>query len=44
MEEVSAVVCQGVLLRSMALRITSNLRMQAVSADLGYLPRARNWA
>src|SRR5260370_42441156 len=27
----------------MALRITRSLRMQAVSADLGYFPRARSW-
>jgi hypothetical protein len=40
-EEASADVCQEILLRSMALRITSSLRMHAVRADLGYFPRAR---
>jgi hypothetical protein len=43
-EEASAGVCQEILLRSMALRITSSLRMQAVRADLGYFPCACNWA
>jgi hypothetical protein len=42
-EEASAGVCQEILLRSMALRITSSLRMHAVRADLGYFPRARSW-
>jgi hypothetical protein len=33
-EEASAGVCQEILLRSMALRITSSLRMQARKAGL----------
>ncbi len=43
-DEASAGVCQESLPRSMALRMTRSLRMQAVRADLGYFPRARNWA
>ena len=44
MVAVSVGVCQDILLRSMALRITSSLRMQAVRVDLGYFPCPRNWA
>ena len=44
MEATSAGVRQDILLRSMALRMTRRLRMQAVRADLGYFPRARSWA
>ena len=40
MEAASAGVWQEILLRSMALRITTSLRMQAVRADLGYFPHA----
>lgn len=33
--------CQGVISRTMALRIVSNLRMQATNATFFFLPAAR---
>ena len=36
--------CQLVLALSMALRVTSMVRMRAVSASLGGLPLARSWS
>ena len=39
--QAESVACHGVWLRRMALRMTSSLRMQAVSASLAGLPARR---